>query len=196
MREHDDGGDEDVGIGDTRDATGEDEEPRDAAGEDEEPRDAAGEDEEPRDAAGEDAPLADLAREVRERQASRDREREGSVTDPAAGATDVDNDDLFESVEVGDVDDEAVWAALADDESGSEPSVGLGTAPAERPDHDEAVVSKRDFCQRCPHFADPPETACTHEGTTIVEVLGSEEFRVRNCPVVDDDGERPSSSLD
>ncbi|EMA65895.1 hypothetical protein C468_05293, partial [Halorubrum kocurii JCM 14978] len=51
----------------------------------------------------------------------------------------------------------------------------------------ERVVSKRTYCQQCPHFSAPPDVACDHEGTSIVEAVGFDEFRVRNCPMVDDD---------
>ena len=52
------------------------------------------------------------------------------------------------------------------------------------------MVNKRTYCQRCPHFAAPPDTACTHEEATIVEALGFDEFRVRDCPMVTEDGPR------
>lgn len=45
------------------------------------------------------------------------------------------------------------------------------------------VVSKRRYCQRCEHFSDPPAMACTREGTEIEALVGSDRFRVRNCPV-------------
>ncbi|MEM4780593.1 MAG: hypothetical protein QXG03_03380 [Halalkalicoccus sp.] len=45
------------------------------------------------------------------------------------------------------------------------------------------VVSKRRYCQRCEHFAEPPRTACTREGTEIEALVGTDRFRVRNCPV-------------
>jgi hypothetical protein len=124
------------------------------------------------------APLEDLAREVRSRRANR--------TD---GATDDDGttgpgEDPFEPVDVGQVDDDAVWESL-DGEATDDPAgqVGLGARVDETAGPDEHLVPKTEFCQRCPHFADPPETACTHSGTTIVEVVADDRFRVRNCPV-------------
>ncbi len=124
-----------------------------------------------------DAPLDDLAREVREKQAARE----------ATDEVDLDpTDDPFESVEVPELDEEAVWAAFDDEtERETHTEVGVGADPEVTPDDDEeAVVPKRKFCQRCPHFADPPETACTHEGTTILEVVDADHLRVRNCPIV------------
>jgi hypothetical protein len=126
-----------------------------------------------------DAPLEDLAREVRGRREARESQ--------AADADGPPDDDLFESVDVGDVDDEAVWEAFVEGETGPEEQVGLGAEAERADDPDERVVPKRDFCQRCPHFAAPPETACTHEGTTIVEAVDTDRFRVRNCPVVEDE---------
>ncbi|WP_224333981.1 hypothetical protein [Haloprofundus halobius] len=49
------------------------------------------------------------------------------------------------------------------------------------------VVSKRHYCQTCPHFESPPKFGCSHEGTDIVETVGFERFRVRDCPMVDDE---------
>lgn len=126
-----------------------------------------------------DAPLDDLAREVRAR---RDARESGAQTDEGT----LPDDDLFESVDVADVDDEAVWESFVEGETGPEEQVGLGAEAERAPEPDEHVVPKRDFCQRCPHFAAPPETACTHGGTTIVEVVDTDRFRVRNCPVVED----------
>lgn len=125
------------------------------------------------------APLDDLAREVRAR-----READADEEIPEA---DLSETDLFESVEVADIDSEAVWESFVEGELGPDEEVGLG-ADVEAVDDagaDEHIVPKRDFCQRCPHFTDPPDVACTHEGTTIVEVVDSDHFRVRNCPVVE-----------
>ncbi|GAB6863028.1 hypothetical protein ACFR97_02270 [Haloplanus litoreus] len=130
-----------------------------------------------------DAPLGDLVREIRAKQAARE---EGA--DAAIDA------DLFEPVEVDEVDDEVVWEAFTAEETGTEEQVGLGADPEETSPDGEAVVPKRQFCQRCPHFTDPPETACTHEGTSIVEVVDATHFRVRNCPVVAE--ERESSPIE
>lgn len=123
-----------------------------------------------------DAPLDDMVREVREKQAAREAADEVDL-DPA--------DDPFESVEVPELDEKAVWAAFDDDaEREARTEVGVGAESEVTSDDDEeAVVPKRKFCQRCPHFADPPETACTHEGTTILEVVDADHLRVRNCPV-------------
>ncbi|WP_251342482.1 hypothetical protein [Haloplanus halophilus] len=129
-----------------------------------------------------DAPLAELVREVRAKRAARE-EGETAGLDPET--------DPFESVEVDEVDEDAVWEALAEGETGPEAQVGVGADPETTADPDETVVPKAEFCSRCPHFADPPETACTHEGTTIVEVVDADRFRVRNCPIVAEERASP-----
>lgn len=55
-------------------------------------------------------------------------------------------------------------------------------------DSKEAVVDKRKYCQQCPYFSEPPAVSCSHEGTSIVEVLLDGQFRLRNCPVVTESG--------
>lgn len=80
------------------------------------------------------------------------------------------DDDAFAAFEDAgaEVDSEAVWATLTGGES----------AGAER------VVDTQTYCHRCPHFAGPPEMACTHEGTGRVELVDGEHARARNRPVV------------
>jgi hypothetical protein len=121
------------------------------------------------------APLSDLARRVGERRTSRS----------------TDADDRFDEVRVGEVDEETLWASLADPDAADAAHVGAN-ATAERvhediPGYDDHVVPKDAFCGRCPHLAPPPELACEHEGTEIVEVVDSERFLVRNCPMIDAD---------
>ncbi|SDG17185.1 hypothetical protein SAMN04488067_11843 [Halorubrum xinjiangense] len=121
----------------------------------------------------------------------------------AAGAP--TDEDPFESMGSGDVGEEDVWEALdegtsigaeatefGDDSEGGavgdvgEPNSGVaGQTPGAGPTGDEHVIDKRSYCQRCPHFTAPPETACSHEGTEIVESVDFSRFRVRNCPMVD-----------
>lgn len=59
-----------------------------------------------------------------------------------------------------------------------------GPAVDPRPEH---VVPKADYCQRCAYFSDPPDVACGHEGTDIVSVEDFDHFRVRGCPVVENE---------
>jgi hypothetical protein len=128
-----------------------------------------------------DAPLEDLAREVRDR---RDTRSEASADDGSAKTDAAPDDDPFEPVDVDEVDDDAVWESFVGGEIDPAERVGLGADVEDTDAPDEHVVPKSSFCQQCPHFADPPSTACTHEGTTIVEALEGDRFRVRNCPIV------------
>jgi len=113
---------------------------------------------------------------------------------PASGdAGDFDDlDDAFEQMDVGDLDDGDVWESLDEGADGiggpaSEfgPVAGVpGRGGGSVSGHADRTVDKRAYCQQCPHFTAPPEAACSHEGTEIVEVVDVDEFRVRNCPVV------------
>ena len=110
--------------------------------------------------------------------------------------------ELFEEVDVGDVDGEAVWEAVVEGDAEvaellegarMEPGVEPAVEPTDAPD--EHVVDKREYCQRCPFFAAPPETACRNEGTEIVELVDDEQFRVRGCPKVGDGDEAMSGHV-
>ena len=119
-------------------------------------------------------PLADLAAAVRDRE---DRPRS--------------EDDLFESVEVDSIDADAVWADLeGPDSSAASPESPLSDRGAADVSGEESVVPKRSYCERCRYFTDPPEVACTHDGTEIVELVDADHFRVRDCPMVGGDDDR------
>lgn len=149
------------------------------------------------ESAGDDqeAPLDELAREMRERSAKREN---GEANERAA---------VFEQVDVGSIDRERLWEDLLNGEASGDDTEDVGSSGAlvsvestDRTDAESAteveseteipahVVSKREYCQRCPHFSAPPDATCTNEGTDIVEVVSVDEFRVRNCPKVDDSG--------
>jgi hypothetical protein len=169
----------------------------------------------------EESPLGGLARSVRERRARR-ADADGA-DDPTADLVDeqgeeapaADPEELFESVEVGDVDSESVWASLEDEgeatqgvpgesvaTEGAQPDAsvdedGPGPAPfgaaVERVERDDPgavrsdhVVPKKKFCQQCQYFSAPPTVACSHEGTDIVEIPDTDHFRVRGCPMVEE----------
>jgi hypothetical protein len=127
-----------------------------------------------------EAPLADLAADVRER---RERSPES-------------DSDFFETVDVDEIDPETVWEEL---ESTDRSEATVESSPSRRAPSDvdaasaEAVVPKRSYCERCPHFATPPEVACAHEGTAIVELVDADHFRVTDCPMVDDGDDGPTS---
>lgn len=125
----------------------------------------------------ESAPLSDLARRVGDRRESRS----------------ADGDDaLFDEMDVRSVDEETLWTSLTEPNADDAARVGTGASAEEsREDasgHGDHVVPKAEFCEQCPHLADPPELACDHDGTEIVEVTDADRFRVRNCPMVDDAG--------
>jgi len=127
-------------------------------------------------------PFAELAAGDRESP-----DRPGSE-EPSTAAGSVEGPDPFEEVDVGDLDEEDVWAALSADE---EPTADVGgeATPVETDEGiGDHVVKKREYCQRCPHFTEPPTTACSHEGTAIIEVVSADEFRVRGCPMVSEEG--------
>lgn len=81
---------------------------------------------------------------------------------------------VFERVDVGSIDPDEVWGSIDDEDD--EPAV---------PDEDRyAEVSKHAFCERCPHFSEPPDAHCTHETAEIMEYLDMERVRLLDCPVV------------
>ncbi|KAB1198662.1 MULTISPECIES: hypothetical protein [Haloferax] len=123
------------------------------------------------------APLSDLAARVSAR-------RSRSEPDSA------DREELFEEVSVSELADDDVWTALVETEGDGDEDVGVGTE-AEPVDEAEGlsdyIVPKAEFCHRCEYFGAPPTLGCGHDGTAIVEVVDSDHFRVRNCPMVEDD---------
>jgi hypothetical protein len=110
----------------------------------------------------EDAPLSDLREDVDERRQRDDDEFEA----------------LFDEVNVGDVDEESVWEQLS--ASADDPLFVTESIEDDR----EVTVVEKSLCHGCEHFADPPQLACTHEGTTIEAEVDTDHFRVVDCPVV------------
>lgn len=47
-----------------------------------------------------------------------------------------------------------------------------------------AEVSKHRYCERCEYFSEPPDVACSHEGTDIIEFVDTETVRLADCPIV------------
>ena len=143
----------------------------------------------------EELPLSALRERVEaQRTSARDSFAEVGEDEPA---TDVDSSELFEEVEVGEVDGEAVWDAIVEGDAdaeellGEEPRVESETEPAAEPTEspDEHVIDKREYCQRCEFFAEPPDATCTNEDAEIVELVDSDRFRVQGCPKVAADDE-------
>ena len=156
--------------------------------EDAEPSDRPSED---RD---EDAPLSELAQRVSDRRRQRDPES-GDGLSADDGEVSAGDADPFEEVSVSEIDEETLWESLGED-TDQDPELSVGADPVDEPgamgaahaspEPREHVVSKESYCQKCPHLGDPPELQCTHDGTEIVEVVDSEHFRVRECPMVDE----------
>jgi hypothetical protein len=110
---------------------------------------------------GRDGPLGDLAAGIdgrRERQTTAD-------------------DALFDEVDVGEVDADELWSQVESEGPTVEP----------RGDREVREVAKRKYCSQCPYFSDPPEVACSHEGTDILQQVDMEHFEVADCPVVLED---------
>ena len=102
---------------------------------------------------------------------------------------------LFEGIDPEDVDDEELWAELSSDEAPTAGEEDLFSQLAEEnptdragstveTDGEEVIVPKNRYCQGCEYLSKPPEFACGHPGTEIVEVVDDDRLRVRNCPVV------------
>ncbi len=85
-------------------------------------------------------------------------------------------DDIFEEMEVGELDPDEVWESLSEaEERGSVTEVE---------DKRYAEVSKHRFCEQCEFFSDPPDIHCSHDGTEILEFIDQETVRVVDCPIV------------
>ena len=93
-----------------------------------------------------------------------------------------------ESVEP--VDSDGIWADLLMEDENPEGQFEP-TEAVSGPDGTTQVISKR-ICERCPYLEEPPTLECTHEGTTIHELVDVDHVRVSSCPMVGPEGERKS----
>jgi hypothetical protein len=82
----------------------------------------------------------------------------------------------FAELDLGDVDEDEVWAALS--------AAQARGSVADVRDRTYAEVSKHRFCEACEYFTGPPRADCTHEGTDILEFVDMETVRVVDCPIV------------
>lgn len=91
-------------------------------------------------------------------------------------------DEVFQREPFEEVDARDVWR-----EQDEEPVVA-STSLEDVTRRSEGVyeVPKREFCDRCRFFAEPPESDCNHEGTEILEFVDMEHALVESCPVVVD----------
>ena len=120
---------------------------------------------------------------------------DADAKNPFTGVEPADDADAGAENPFADVEpaDENVWAELS---TGGGPTAedgdlferlaeeGTDTAPRIERDGEDAVVPKDRYCKGCRFLSDPPDTRCLNPDTEIVEVVDSEHFRVRNCPVV------------
>lgn len=154
-------------------------------------------------------PLSDLRERVEAEQADREAARNVDVEDnaplselarEAQSGTEQERSDLFEEVEVGDVDPKAVWDAVVEEQEPPEEVLGdapdSGAAVEPTASADEHVIEKREYCQRCEYFTEPPDVSCTNEGTEILEMTDNDHFRVRDCPKVIDTDEDLTSVIE
>lgn len=116
-----------------------------------------------------EAPLADLADDVARRR-----------EEPA--------EDLFEEAfseqPVEGLEEESVWSSIEGDDTSEFGAIGEVVEAGER----TYVVSKRNFCERCHYFSEPPDAHCTHEGTEIREFVDMNHVRLYDCPIVEERG--------
>lgn len=120
-------------------------------------------------------PLSDLADEV---------------SDDDFGGT---GDEHFEREPSPDVDREALWRQVADEETAEQAveAMDIDADDDATPAGDgssvetgERVVAKNAYCHSCRFFSSPPDVHCRHEGTEILESVDMDHFRVVDCPVV------------
>lgn len=121
------------------------------------------------------------------------------LANEATASSEAERSELFAEMDVADVDADEVWDAVVEEgqppeELLEEPEDEEAAEPTANPD--EHVVNKREYCQRCEFFSDPPTVACGHDGTEIVEMPDSDTFRVRNCPKVEANDEKLRSMID
>lgn len=116
-----------------------------------------------------DAPLSDLAASVGERRDQQEPDR---------------FDELFSEQGFEEVDEGAIWEATEETETSEFGAIGEVIEEGE----ETFVVSKRNFCERCRHFSEPPAVHCTHDGTEIREFVDMDHVRVYSCPIVEERG--------
>lgn len=88
--------------------------------------------------------------------------------------------DLFEEYGDATVDSDALWEQV-----GSDDPFDVEADDVDEPER--RVVDKAKYCQGCRFFSEPPDVACTHQETEILEVLDMDHFEVFNCPIVRED---------
>lgn len=92
---------------------------------------------------------------------------------------DAEFDELFEEYGDATVDSDALWEQVGSDEPFE--------VESDVDEPERRVVDKTKYCESCRFFSEPPDVACTHQETEILEVRDMEHFEVFNCPVVRED---------
>lgn len=141
----------------------------------------------PEESGSYDGPLGGLRRDVESRK--RDDQQSKAGREPGIGGDDGPEADHFVEQNVDEVDTDELWADLLFEDE--EPPTGSFEAADDLGDEPGTVVSKS-LCHRCQYFGDPPQLHCTHEGTTIHELLDMGHYRVTDCPMVDENVEEQS----
>ena len=123
-----------------------------------------------------EGPLADLADRVESRRSAQET-------------------GLFESVDVDTIDGKELLNDVTESKRGFDDTSGDSAPTAEDLSErnlaaSEDVLDKRTYCQQCPYLSEPPNLRCEHDGTKILEVVDSDRFRVRGCPMVTAEGPR------
>ena len=147
------------------------------------------------------APLSSLRERLEARTAEGEIDEDAPLSELAEEATassEADRSELFKEVDVADVDAEAIWDAVIEEGDPpealfEEPEAASPPEPTSQPD--EHVIDKREYCQRCEFFTEPPGVSCSNEGTEIVELVDNDSFRVHNCPKVGEDDEALRSMI-
>lgn len=113
--------------------------------------------------------------------------------DPLADVTVSDEDPFessasaFERSGVEGIDADEVWDRLTAEPDADGGADAEGTRDrSEDEEADVVTVSKHGYCEGCEHFSAPPDVACSHEGTDILEFVDVDRVQVSNCPVVEE----------
>ena len=113
-------------------------------------------------------------------------ELRGDVEKRKANAAEFDADEEpFHEEQVAEIESEAIWADLlmaegeGEAEGAMDPVIGTGHATEQ-----SGQIVPKTLCHRCEYFGEPPELHCTHEGTTIHEMVDMDHYRVSECPMV------------
>lgn len=155
-----------------------------------------------------DEPLGDLTRRIREKHDGQPRDERDDADGPSGSRPDEQNtsdpldsdgavgaaeaDELFEEMDVSDLDADEVWESVLTDDDGGDIDEAVASTvdldPAievESTVGEEHLVPKDDYCESCHFFTAPPDVGCSYDGAEIIELTDMEQFRVRNCPVVE-----------